>query len=258
MEFNLIELMGFAVIEKHVFARCRGVAEAVADIEAEAASIVKDHLTAAPIPCIVIGPDSSAPVKRCKRAVLLIEFPSNISEGHCARCSHAVDFLIIIKMLILVKRRGDSHTLLGNICQRNIKAQELARVAVIAVCAIETACFTVVFKSHVTCADGCVNIALLACGGQIHFAHRESSDLTVVHLKRLVAEAQQRNAQAAYIAAVGNCKTKAAVLIADIIVVPLLDSEFGSFNIISAVIPVKLLRKARLCNIAVGVQKLLS
>ena len=85
-----------------------------------------------------------------------------ITEGHLARGSHAVDFLIVIKMLILVKRSCDNHALLGNICQRYVKSKEFTGVAIVAVGSVKAACFTVIFKGHIACADLGVDIALLA------------------------------------------------------------------------------------------------
>ena len=126
IECHLIELVSFTVIKKHIFACRRGVAETVTDVEAEATAVVEDHLSASPVPGVVVSPDSPAPIKCCKRLIFFVKLPVQVAEAHLSFCTHAVDLLIIVKMLILVKRSCNYHAFLGNVGQSDVKGEELA------------------------------------------------------------------------------------------------------------------------------------
>ena len=73
-EGDFLKLMSFSVVEKHVFARSRSVAETVADIETEFNSVGKHRLQTAPIPGVVVGPYSASPVERSERVVEGVSF----------------------------------------------------------------------------------------------------------------------------------------------------------------------------------------
>ena len=57
------DLVGLAAVEEHILACGGGIAEAVAEIPAEGGAVVEAGLQTAPIPCVVEGPHSSAPVE---------------------------------------------------------------------------------------------------------------------------------------------------------------------------------------------------
>ena len=101
--------MRLAVIEQHIFGCRRRIAETIADIEAEAASVCEYRLSRTPVPGIIVSPDTASPVQSRQSAVLRPEpvFPAaqcNDSVG-----AQAVDFLVVIKMVFLRKRRSNDH-----------------------------------------------------------------------------------------------------------------------------------------------------
>lgn len=62
---HIVQLVYFAVKNNHVFTRRTVVAKSIADIETDCMPI-PNTVAVSPIPCIIIGPDTSSPVQRAK------------------------------------------------------------------------------------------------------------------------------------------------------------------------------------------------
>ena len=97
--------MGVAVVKEHVLGGGGGVAEAVADIPAEGHAVYMVG-GGAPVPGVVIGPDTPAPVQNGEAlrwvehigAAAIIDLPAG---------AHTVDLLVEIKMARPVEGGAD-------------------------------------------------------------------------------------------------------------------------------------------------------
>ena len=103
MEGNLGQLMCFAPVEEHIFAGGGGVAEAVANVEAEIHAACQTGC-ATPVPGVMIGPNTPTPVQNAE-AVLGRESVAVGADGHGAVGPHAVDLLIVVEVSFLFEGR---------------------------------------------------------------------------------------------------------------------------------------------------------
>ena len=110
--------MGFTVEEDHIFGSFRGVAEAVAEVEAERGAVFIAGGKACPIPCIVVCPDSSSPIEEPHRGSG-VEGSFIVSAAEFSLCRHAVYFYVIIKCLcifitIVIKSSGGEPSVISH------------------------------------------------------------------------------------------------------------------------------------------------
>lgn len=90
-KFHPADLVGFAVVEDHIFACGGRIAKTVAQVPAESRAVFEIGLQTAPIPRVVISPNAASPVERGKR-VFCIEGADFVAEREAALGAHAVDF----------------------------------------------------------------------------------------------------------------------------------------------------------------------
>ena len=88
--------MSLSFIKQHILRSIGSIAEAIADIEAKPLAFMQAG-SRTPVPGILVGPDTPAPVQSAK-AVLLVKTVFFCVEFHFAAGRHAVDLLVVIEM----------------------------------------------------------------------------------------------------------------------------------------------------------------
>ena len=123
MEGHIIQLMSDMIVEQHVFGGGFCVAKTISDIEAKGVSI-QIRISGSPVPGIIICPYAAAPIQRaeiCRRVKLV----TDSVVLHIAGSAHAVDFLIIVKMLIPVPGSGNHHGVHFRLLKDNVAVKRL-------------------------------------------------------------------------------------------------------------------------------------
>lgn len=158
--------MGLALVEKHIFCVGAGVAEAVADVEAEGLAVRKAR-GGAPVPSVVVRPHAPAPVQHAEG--------SRGVKGICLRAqrhgsggAHTVDLLVVVEMPRLWEGRTDDHGLLRLVGERHVHVDGVPAPEVVHVGGESAAAFLYRKLQLVPLAlDG-------GGGGQAGFAHGKS------------------------------------------------------------------------------------
>ena len=237
--------MAFSVIENHIFACRSGVAEAVADIVAEALA-VNNSVARAPIPGVIVCPDASAPIKRSEVA-LGGEFDFSAAEFNISLGVHTVDFLIVIKSLFIVcPRRGDYHRVVIIIAfEENIKIQFSVKRALL-VMPHKASAALFVNERKAAIIRLFIDVSLCAVRGHIQRAHRHykgSHKIVFLVFIKII----ERGVGKSHISVVGNNSSKSiAVIVNDNIIIPFLDSHSVGFYVKRAVFRNKLVCPAGL------------
>ena len=224
MECNVVQLVGFAVVEDDVFRCCGGVAESVAYVEAEAVA-VDIGVAGAPEPRVVVCPYAAAPVKGAEVG-LGVELVVLAVEFHPAACAHAVDLLVVVEVAFLVPRGGYHKAVHVRLLKADV-ALEFLSVHEVVKTAFNGASAFLHIKTHLKA------LVFISCGagggigGKSDLAHREGVEHCLRMLPRLFPECQKRYRLKPDVAVVrdgeGSCKAVAQ----DKVVVPLLDAPFG-------------------------------
>ena len=253
VEGDLAELVRPALVKEHVLARGARVAEAVADVEAELLP-VHEAGGAAPVPRVFVRPHAAAPVehgeavRRVKgvRAVV-------VAVGHGALGAHAVDLLVVVEVLVLVKRRGDDHGFGRDVRERHLRVQRALGAEVFHL-RDEHAAVSLVLEQDAVVPPGAVHIALLAALGQADLAVGEGLHRAFRDLPPLV-EVEQGDGVEPHVAVVRNGQGQGEVAVVDAVVVPFLDAQLGGLNVAAAVDGQQGLRVAGLGQVAARVEQ---
>ena len=221
MEGHVVQLVDLSVVEEHVLRGGGGVAETVADVEAEGHT-VKVRIAAAPVPGIVVGPDAPAPVQGAEIR-LGIKGIADAVVCHPARGPHAVDLLIIIKMLVLGPGGGDDHGLHIGLGEDDVAVEGLVLPEPLEV-AGDAPLPRPRRKAHLEpfiLVDG---LAAAGIARQLQLAQGEGVEDRLRVLPRLFAQTQQGHGLQADIPVVGDGESTREVPAHDQVVVPLLDT----------------------------------
>ena len=219
MEGDLGQLMGLAPVEQHILAGGGGIAEAIADVEAE---IHTTHQTggAAPVPGVVIGPHATAPVQNAE-AVLGGEGVAVRANGHGAVGPHTVDLLVVVEVGFLFKGGADDHGFFRLPQQRYLDVNWLLAPEII----------------HVGRQDplapghhefhgiaGAADLGNTGAGafGQAGLAHGEDPHGAFGDLPGGALERQEGDGVQTHVAVVGDGQGDAVAVVAHIIVIPFL------------------------------------
>ena len=101
-----VDFMRLSLVKYDVFAGCGGIAEAIADVEAENLTVYKT-LCRAPVPCVFICPYASSPVKQTEAVIGGEDIVSSV-KANLALGSHADYLLVIIESGFLFGERGSN------------------------------------------------------------------------------------------------------------------------------------------------------
>ena len=253
VEGDLAELVCPALVKEHVLARGARVTEAVADVEAEFLP-VHETRGAAPVPRVFVRPHAAAPVEHGE-AVRRVEgiCAVVVAVGHGALGAHAVDLLVVVKVLVFVKRRGDDHGLGRDVRERHLRVQRALGAEVFHL-RDEHAAVSLIFKQDAVVPPGAVHIAGLAALGQADAAVGEGLHRAFRDLPPLV-EVEQGDGVEPHVAVVRDGQGQGKVAVVDAVVVPFLDAQLVGFDVIPAVDGQQGLCVAGLCQVAARVEQ---
>ena len=125
--------MSLTVIKNHVFTCGRCVTETVTDIKTETVTVNLSRART-PIPNIIIGPNTSAPIKTSK-VCFRRKFIHFSVIHYLAGSTHTINFLIVIKRLFIrFKRSGNYHSVIiktfeSDICFKTLAAVKFRKIA---------------------------------------------------------------------------------------------------------------------------------
>ena len=243
------DLMGLAAVEEHILACGGGIAKAVAEVPAEGGAVLKTSLQAAPIPGVVEGPHSSAPVEGGEGG-LGIELPDGVADSETTLRAHTIYLLVVVEIAGLVEGGGDDHALLRKVGEGDIEGDVVALLVRVVELAVEVARLAVAGEGHLRLAVAPVDVAVLRGAGHVELAHREEEDGAVGELRRR-DEIHHRDGERAHIAHVRDGEAERVFVTADVIVVPLLDAGFGRGDVLAVVVPKELFGVAGIDDVAV-------
>lgn len=249
-------LMRFAAVEEHILARRRRIAEAVAEVPSEGGAVVEAGLQAAPIPRIIEGPHSSAPIEGGEGS-LGIELPDAVADGEFALRAHTIYLLVEIEVAGFVEGGGDRHALLGEVGEGDVEGDVVALLVGVVEGAEEVARLSVAGEGHLCLAVAVMDVAALRRAGHVELAHREKEYGAVGELRRR-HEIHHRDGQRAHIAHVRHGETEGVLVTADVVVVPLLDARLGGGDVLAVVVPDEGLGVAGVDDVAVFAEQRLA
>ena len=222
------QFVGNAVIEQHVFAGGAGVSEAVADIEAEGHALRKAR-GGTPVPGIVIRPHAATPIQHGEGMGGRKQVFPVPMHGLALR-PQAVDLLIIIERLGMARKgRGDDHGILWRAGQRHVEQQGLAVSVGKAIhVAVQAALLSVVFKGEGVALAGYADIPHHAGGGQL--APAEGRQDAGPGGLAVIVKIQEGHAVHVQIAVVGNGQGQGVPVRHDAVIIPFLDAHGRGFH----------------------------
>ena len=157
-------------------------------------------------------------------------------------------------MFVLVEGGGDHHTLLGRLGKHHVEGDGRAGLAKVVQSAVETASGAIVEEVHIRTAYLGVDVTLFARPGHTQRTQGESIQHTVVDLEGIFAKAQQRDVQTGDETCVRDSQTQTKLIVTYVVVVPLLDTDFGGFDVGTVILPQKTFGIAGTGNIALGIE----
>ena len=252
MEFDIIELMTLPIIEKHIFARRAGVAEAIADIEAKGLP-VDDPIAGAPVPAVIIGPYAAAPVECAEIRLRMKDIFLSIKDRLSAR-AHTVDLLVVIKCcLSLLPWRCNHHGVHRRLLECDIAGKGLTIAEIFEITA-DTAFPIGLDEFHRQTLIPVNDIPFDRGGGHLHLSHREGVEDGLRMLPRL-CKIEQRNGLQPDIPIVGQGEGAGEPVAEHQIIIPFLNAEFRCLDRPAVIHLHQILRPARLNQTALYVQK---
>ena len=233
VEGDLAELVRPALVKEHVLARGARVAEAVADVEAEALP-VDEPGGAAPVPRVFVRPHAAPPVEHGE-AVRRVEGVGAVvvAVGHRALGTHTVDLLIVVEVLVLVKGRGDDHGLRRDVRERDLRVQRALGAKVFHL-RDEHAAVSLILEENAVVPAGAAHVAGLAALGQADAAVGEGAHRAFRDLPALV-EIDEGDGVEPHVAVVRDGQGEGKVAVVDAVVVPLLDAHFAGLDVAAAI-----------------------
>ena len=243
--------MDLSTVKQDVLAGRARITEAVADVPAERHAVQLAG-RAAPVPRVVVRPDTPSPVQHSKPR-LGIQLHARPAQLNPAGGPHTVDLLVVVEMPALFKRRRDDHALrrlvregdhaLDGILPAEFVhvERQLARPVVI-----------VVKRQRIAAARD-----LAGPGGarlrEGRLPHRQQPHRAFRDLPAMI-EIQVGNRVQAHIAVVGNRQRETDMPVGHEIIVPFLDPHPARPDVRPVIVPEQAARPARLGQIPLAVQ----
>ena len=176
-----------------------------------------------------------------------------VAVGHRALGAHAVDLLVEVEVLVLVKGRGDDHGLGRDVRERHLRVQRALGAEVFHL-RDEHALVALVLEEDAVVPPGAVHIAGLAALGQTDLAVGEGAHRAFRDLPPLV-EVEQGDGVEPHVAVVRDGQGEGKVPVVDAVVVPLLDAHFAGLDVAAAVDGQQGFCVAGLCQVSARVEQ---
>ena len=221
-EGQLLQLVRRAIVEQHILAGGTGIAKAIPDIKAKG-SALHCAVAAAPVPGVFVGPYAAAPVQG-GIAFLGVKFDHLPVKFHLAGSLHAVDLLVVVKgLFVLRKGRHDHHGILRLFRQGKFRRDRLFIHKILHPGRQLPGTVRQHLKAEISVFALHRHISLGAAGRETGLSARERIDDIAGVFPRLT-KIQQREAQQSHVAVVVYGQRHTPPSVHDEVVVPFLDA----------------------------------
>ena len=224
IEFDVVEFEGATRVEDHVLAGFGRIPEAIAEVPAKGLAIQKG-IQGRPIPGVLIGPDSPAPIQNAIATV--VHVIDLFAELGIAAGFEAIDLLVVIEMPRLLEGGGDDHRIGEGLFEVDVAMEGFFLIAEFLHVAKEVTLLPFMTEFH---GKALLLVFEFDVSGGGAFRKRktglgEHADDRLGDVFGGAPEIEHRDRGHVHVAVVVDRQGNAVILVADIVIIPFLEAR---------------------------------